>query len=69
MDNQFAFPSSSSDYVDEPGMDLLDYFAAKAMQALITKYGIGIDKERTIERIGLMANDAYAIATEMLKQR
>jgi len=56
-DDDVAFPTNPDD-VD--GMTLLDYFAAKAMQALITETGISI---------GDWADDAYAMAYKMMEAR
>ena len=54
-----AFPIPSSGY--QNGMDLRDYFAAKAMQAIITSdsYDDGIDVPEL----------AYAMADAMLAER
>jgi hypothetical protein len=60
-------PFQSSAYSEGYGMDLRDYFAAKAMQGLITSrhtdYENGwYDEER-------LANSAYNMADAMLKAR
>ena len=66
--NQSAFPISGSQYRHTEGMTLRDYFAAKAMQAIISsdKYvgliGVNIYERRT-------ATDAYKMADAMLKER
>jgi hypothetical protein len=44
------------------GMTLRDYFAAKAMQGLIDKYGFSATDER-------LAADSYEMADAMLKAR
>ncbi len=59
-----AFPemgnvAHNSDWDSQPGMTLRDYFAAKAMQAII-------DVSHPPE---LFANHAYKIADAMLKAR
>jgi hypothetical protein len=46
----------------EGGMDLRDYFAAKAMQGFVSSVGIEID-------FFASATDAYAVADAMLKAR
>jgi len=51
-----AFPTHK-----EEGMDLRDYFAAKAMQAVITKYGLGYEHGNVV--------NAYEIADLMMKVR
>ena len=66
--NTPAFPISGSQYRHTEGMTLRDYFAAKAMQAIISsdKYvgliGVNIYERRT-------ATDAYKMADAMLKER
>ena len=56
-----AFPAHHFDLAEgEHGMTLRDYFAAKAMQALIEKYD-----ESPVE----ISLEAYEIADAMLKQR
>ena len=62
--NPSAFPlaiESSKDIYK--GMTLRDYFAAKAMQGLISHYGIDGDYERECPM------KSFEIADEMLKQR
>ena len=56
-----AFPAHHFDLAEgEHGMTLRDYFAAKAMQALIEKHD-----ESPVE----ISLEAYEIADAMLKQR
>jgi DNA-directed RNA polymerase subunit alpha len=52
-----AFPSA-----DNPGMSLRDYFAAKAMQNLISYESCGAPKDKTIAL-------AYVVADAMLEER
>ena len=59
MNNQHAFPVQATDYV-QLGMTLRDYFAAKAMQALLSY------EESTLQND---AEVAYAMADAMLKAR
>jgi hypothetical protein len=59
--NEKAFPISSNHY--EHGMDLRDYFAAKAMQALV---GNDPDSELTDHAISIAA---YDLANAMMKAR
>lgn len=47
----------------DPGMDLRDYFAAKAMQAMIAEEFAGYFRPQ------IWAKDAYAIADAMLVAR
>jgi hypothetical protein len=59
-----AFPHSykhphSGLFVEEPGMDLRDWFAAQALIGCVTKY----------KTLPVMAINAYKIADAMLKQR
>jgi hypothetical protein len=56
---QSAFPISGSQYRHTEGMTLRDYFAAKAMQALIDNDGLFSE----------IPTQAYALADAMLKVR
>ena len=61
----YAFPSENDDgkqynWINK-GMTLRDYFAAKAMQALLAKTGWSDFKDIT--------KGAYVIADDMIKQR
>ncbi len=64
--NPKAFPANhefdNGDFVSNQGMTLLDYFAAKAMQALIQYYGL----EGSVYEL---SKRSYEVATEMLKER
>ena len=53
-----AFP-----HEDEWGMDLRDYFAAKAMQALIWNQDVDLDSKEDVAEV------AYAYAAVMMKAR
>ncbi|HHT3488394.1 TPA: hypothetical protein ACTYMW_005350 [Enterobacter hormaechei] len=65
MQQETAFPTKESNYEkiwSSPGMTLRDYFAAKAMQGIISSecnYGAFSD----------LASDAYSIADAMLRAR
>jgi hypothetical protein len=61
--NQSAFPISGSQYRHTEGMTLRDYFAAKAMQAIITNH-----KLEDCDDFVIAAN-AYQLADFMLKAR
>ena len=63
MKNQPAFPISGSQYRHTEGMTLRDYFAAKAMQAIITNH-----KLEDCDDFVIAAN-AYQLADFMLKAR
>ena len=52
----------------DEGMDLRDYFAAKAMQGMIANYGIKRGKGAD-ENDALGAERAYKIADAMMKAR
>ena len=54
-----AFPVGNSERVWEEGMDLRDYFAAKAMQKITWKKGEEAED----------AEDCYFIADAMMKAR
>lgn len=61
-----AFPVPDSEcQIQDTGMTLRDYFAAKAMQAMITEYASNVNpnKKAAISII------SYSIADEMLKAR
>jgi len=65
MNNPPAFPPMHDPNTHEFGMTLRDYFAAKAMQAVITGYA-------TQNKVGLYSNWAglaYEMADAMLKER
>lgn len=68
MKNIPAFPNDVKQISERAGMTLRDYFAAKAMQAMMTcdKYG-GIVGVNLYEQN--RAKDAYAVADAMLKAR
>lgn len=57
-----AFPIHSKDpYQYDWGMDLRDYFAAKAMQGLVGRSGRNFSLSDVV--------DCYLIADEMIKER
>jgi len=52
------------------GMDLRDYFAAKAMQAILPTYDIqDVFENENTELSLFVAKDAYALADAMIKAR
>jgi hypothetical protein len=54
----------------EGGMDLRDYFAAKAMQAILPTYDIqDVFENENTELSLFVAKDAYALADAMIKAR
>lgn len=57
------FPPQAFPDEDNAGMDLRDYFAAKAMQALLSEYP---SSENDVKRI---CRGAYLIAEAMLDER
>ena len=64
MKNQPAFPAPAGvAHITEQGMTLRDYFAAKAMQAIITNH-----KLEDCDDFVIAAN-AYQLADFMLKAR
>ena len=72
MKNQPAFPQPEpivnefhKDYGKDRGMSLRDYFAAKAMQGILSKLYQGI-KPSDVE---FLAQDSYVIADAMMKAR
>lgn len=58
-----AFPNNNTYPLNADGMDLRDYFAAKAMQAIVDS---SIESGLTKEQI---AESAYCIADAMMKAR
>ena len=74
MSKEFAFPVSEENFQKnwaEPGMTLRDYFAAKAMQAMISTMSVEtVDVSDEIdEDFFEVARGAYAQADAMLKVR
>ena len=66
MSNQPAFPLHPESYDEECfGMTLRDYFAAKAMQALLRQYPDHLMNSPASE----VASDAYSMADAMLAAR
>lgn len=59
-----AFPNVTG----EKGVDLRDYFAAKAMQGMLAHYGVKRGKSAD-ENDTLGAERAYKIADHMMKAR
>ena len=72
--NKKAFPDplrggessiiNQAPHEEDSGMDLRDYFAAKAMQALITHFGREYDVKNNFH-----VDQAYIIADDMMKAR
>lgn len=61
-----VFPIVDKSYYNE-GMDLRDYFAAKAMQAIITRCD---ERSSEIEHIDSWVGDySYVVADAMMKER
>ena len=84
MKNEPAFPGlhpSKECHYQDSGMRLRDYFAAKAMNALIVETGRALQHLEGVDFTGLViadnqggtptsiAEDSYAIADAMLKAR
>ncbi len=67
-----AFPISSDHYstLGEIGMTLRDYFAVRAMQAMIPDmYDYEETRETHAARSRLMASDVYAVVDAILEAR
>ena len=58
-----AFPTNYKHRTNDPGMDLRDYFAAKAMQGFLTA------EYASTYRPEVWAKDAYEMDDAMLKAR
>ena len=70
MSTQYAFPLADPDGPMQQGMTLRDYFAAKALPAVIDKVpsGTGLGVSYPENTLGV-ARAAYALADAMLKAR
>ena len=68
-----AFPNDVKQISERAGMTLRDYFAAKAIQAILHHYDSAFDDETADEDDvpfpELLAKDAYIMADAMLKAR
>jgi hypothetical protein len=67
-------PTASYDFVDGGGMTLRDYFAAKAMIALMSsdRWVNGLDQHAGMNAIAFkaaLASQSFMMADEMLKER
>lgn len=67
----FAFPVSGTPGLDPCGMNLRDYFAAKAMQIMWDAYDKGYCglNNQDAPNVEVIARGAYAMADAMLEQR
>jgi dihydrodipicolinate reductase len=63
-----AFPLSNMAGLNQQGMDLRDYFAAKAMQEFISEMPL-VWSENTIIDINIATKFAYKIADAMMEAR
>jgi hypothetical protein len=61
--------TSNYDSTSQDGMTLRDYFAAKAMQAMLSHPSTKASREKTGELIQLIAHHSWNVADEMLKAR
>ena len=61
---QHGFDNIAEKFTSQGGMTLRDYFAAKAMQAIVSN-----DATFSTKYVGLAAKDAYVYADAMLKAR
>lgn len=66
-----AFPSATQHYVQNIGMSLRDYFAAKAMQGMLSSwYSVGDNYEHNgLVSEKIISKESYKIADAMLKAR
>jgi len=64
MNNEKAFPNPH--LRDDSGITMRDYFAAKAMQGLMSRVWGDMPAE---ELFNIWATSSYALADEMLKAR
>lgn len=70
-----AFPGNNNEYkepFDMPmhheGMDLRDYFAAKAMQGFASKYGVDVSSNNQ-DTLDAAVKSAYRVADKMMEYR
>jgi hypothetical protein len=66
--NPNAFPSETAQK-DYSGMKLRDYFAAKAMQGIMSEYLSKGSGNGYWAKYDMIAKEAYQVADAMLKQR
>lgn len=64
-----AFPCGSGDMRDPVGMSLRDYFAAKAMNGMLSGTPDGEQGAIDEHVAGFMATEAYILADAMLRAR
>lgn len=69
-DGGLAFPRMGKANYDTPGMTLLDYFAAKAMQAALSA-GLRVEREEDVvdQALPALARLSYLTAAAMLRAR
>jgi hypothetical protein len=63
-----AFPAAHDKHLQE-GMDLRDYFAAKAMQALLTSSNTTMFNGEAVNNSDQYAEVAYLMADQMMEAR
>lgn len=72
MENQKAFPLAKGSYCQK-GMELRDYFAAKAMQAILSndRFLVAILTNYDSEGVSsdAIASEAYSMADAMMRER
>jgi len=74
MSNKKAYPSQEIDFNgnQHSGMDLRDYFAAKAMQSMITAFYMEDTREdpmETLKTMELVSKNSYWFADKMINER
>ncbi len=70
IENPVAFPCNSPDGAESyKGMDLRDYFAAKAMQGELFGQSYQQSEMTPSDKWPILVKAAYKIADAMLKQR
>lgn len=70
VDPIYAFPGSDSEYfLNDSGMELRDYFAAKALQGLWASHAHPEAGAPHLSSKPLMAQKCYEMADEMMKAR
>ena len=64
-----AFPSNINGTFHNDGMDLRDYFAAKAMQSIILEDLTALQEKYDMKRSEMISQLAYKYADAMMKAR
>ncbi|MFW6100651.1 MAG: hypothetical protein ACOC90_04635 [Bacteroidota bacterium] len=67
MKKAFPVPDNTLGHPNCQGMTLRQYYAAKAMQAIITGFYANADNDSPLPDHSLIASDLFRMADEMIK--